>query len=135
MRCARHPWILDITDDPNIGPNAMRHFDQSWQALTSLEASFEDKLDLITVVDEYVFGYLPARAQQPEGHPPTTRWTTTSTLLVENEYPALSAMVRRWAGCGSIPTHPTPRPVRPQPRPPAGRLRGAGAELLDSQDL
>ena len=29
----RHPWVLDITDDPSIGPNAMRHFDQSWQAL------------------------------------------------------------------------------------------------------
>ncbi|HEX3087347.1 MAG TPA: TetR/AcrR family transcriptional regulator, partial [Ilumatobacteraceae bacterium] len=53
----RHHWILDITDDPNIGPNAMRHFDQSWQAVASLDASFDDKMDLITAVDEYVFGY------------------------------------------------------------------------------
>ncbi|MGZ4765632.1 MAG: TetR/AcrR family transcriptional regulator, partial [Ilumatobacteraceae bacterium] len=53
----RHPWILDIADDPNIGPNAMRHFDQSWQALSSLDASFDDKLDLIMAVDEYVFGF------------------------------------------------------------------------------
>ena len=53
----RHPWMLDITDDPPIGPNSVRHFDQSWQALASLDAGFEDKLDLIMAVDEYVFGY------------------------------------------------------------------------------
>src|SRR5262245_55478356 len=23
----RHPWILDITDDPPVGPNNVRHFD------------------------------------------------------------------------------------------------------------
>ena len=25
----RHPWMLDIADDPPIGPNSVRHFDQS----------------------------------------------------------------------------------------------------------
>ena len=53
----RHPWLLDIADDPNIGPNSVRHFDQSLQAVSTLEVSMQDKLDLITVVDEYVFGY------------------------------------------------------------------------------
>ena len=43
----RHPWILDISDDPSIGPNAMRHFDQCLQALATLDVDFRDKLDLI----------------------------------------------------------------------------------------
>ena len=89
-----HPWILDITDDPNIGPNAMRHFDQSWQALASLDATFEDKLDLITVVDEYVFGYCLHERNNLKDDPDDDEMSQyIEALLVEDEYPALSAMV------------------------------------------
>jgi AcrR family transcriptional regulator len=89
-----HPWILDITDDPNIGPNAMRHFDQSWQALASLDASFEDKLDLITVVDEYVFGYcLHERNNLTDNSDHGEMIGYIEDLLAEHQYPALSAMV------------------------------------------
>ena len=90
----RHPWILDITDDPSIGPNAMRHFDQSWQALASLNASFEDKLDLITVVDEYVFGYCLHERNNLKDDPNDAEMADyIGALLVEDEYPALAAMV------------------------------------------
>ncbi len=90
----RHPWILDITDDPNIGPNAMRHFDQSWQALASLDATFEDKMDLITVVDEYVFGYCLHERNNLKDHTNDDEMIDyIEDLLAENEYPALSAMV------------------------------------------
>jgi AcrR family transcriptional regulator len=90
----RHHWILDITDDPNIGPNAMRHFDQSWQALASLEASFEEKMDLITAVDEYVFGYCLHERNSLKDHTGDDEMIDyIDDLLIENEYPALSAMV------------------------------------------
>jgi AcrR family transcriptional regulator len=90
----RHPWILDITDDPNIGPNAMRHFDQSWQALSSLDASFEDKFDLITTVDEYVFGYCVHERNNLKDDPDDAEMVDyIDALLVEDDYPALSAMV------------------------------------------
>jgi AcrR family transcriptional regulator len=90
----RHHWILDITDDPNIGPNAMRHFDQSWQALASLDASFDDKMDLITAVDEYVFGYCLHERNSLKDHTSDDEMIDyIDDLLIENEYPALSAMV------------------------------------------
>lgn len=53
----RHPWMLDIVDDPQIGPNAVRHFDQTMQAVAPLGAPLEERLDIVTAVDEYVFGY------------------------------------------------------------------------------
>jgi AcrR family transcriptional regulator len=53
----RHPWILDITDDPPIGPNSVRHIDQSLQAVASLPLPLADKFDIVTAVDEYVFGH------------------------------------------------------------------------------
>jgi len=91
----RHPWILDITDDPNIGPNAMRHFDQSWQALVPLSASFDDKLDLIMAVDEYVFGFcLHERNNLGDDDIDTDAMVDyIGALLHEGEYPALAAMV------------------------------------------
>ncbi len=90
----RHPWILDIADDPNIGPNAMRHFDQSWQALSSLDAAFEDKLDLIRAVDEYVFGFCMHERNNAAGDASDTELVDyIGALLVEGDYPALSEMV------------------------------------------
>ncbi len=53
----RHPWTLDIRDDPAPGPNGVRHFDQSMQAVMSLDISLAERFDLITAVDEYVFGF------------------------------------------------------------------------------
>ncbi len=53
----RHPWVLEVNADPSIGPNALRHFDQSWQAVAGLDCDLETKLDVTTAVDEYVFGF------------------------------------------------------------------------------
>jgi len=52
----RHPWMLDINDDPPIGPNSVRHFDQTLEAVASLELPLAEKLDVTTLIDEYVFG-------------------------------------------------------------------------------
>jgi len=90
----RHPWILDITDDPSIGPNAMRHFDQSWQALASSNASFDDKLDLITAVDEYVFGFCLHERNNYAGDANGAELVGyIGALLNDDDYPALAAMV------------------------------------------
>ena len=72
----------------------MRHFDQSWQALASLDASFDDKLDLITAVDEYVFGYCLHERNNLKDDPDDSEMVDYfGALLSEDEYPALSAMV------------------------------------------
>jgi AcrR family transcriptional regulator len=52
-----HPWIFDITDDPPLGPNTVRHFDQTMAALSTLDLPLAERLDLTSVLDEYVFGY------------------------------------------------------------------------------
>jgi AcrR family transcriptional regulator len=53
----RHPWALDIASHESIGPNSVRHFDQTLQAVSSLDISLLDRLDIVVAVDEYVFGY------------------------------------------------------------------------------
>jgi AcrR family transcriptional regulator len=56
----RHPWSLDIRDDPGPGPNGVRHFDQSMQAVRSLPLTLGERFELVTAVDEYVFGFCMA---------------------------------------------------------------------------
>src|SRR4051812_19326705 len=43
----RHPWILDIADDPPLGPSSVRHFDQSLQAVSTFPGTFADQLDIV----------------------------------------------------------------------------------------
>ncbi len=90
----RHPWVLDIADDPNIGPNAMRHFDQSWQAVSTLDADVQTKLDLITAVDEYVFGFCTLeRNNASNAGRDASMVGYIQELLDRHEYPALSGLV------------------------------------------
>ena len=53
----RHPWMLDINDDPPIGPNSVRHMDQTLEAVSSLDVPLAERLDITALVDEYVFGH------------------------------------------------------------------------------
>lgn len=53
-----HPWTLDIVGHTGgLGPNAVRHFEQSLQAVSSFDGTFADKINIIALVDEYTFGY------------------------------------------------------------------------------
>lgn len=93
----RHPWILDINDDPPFGPNAVRHFDQSYAALAELQVSIEVKMELIMAIDEYVFGHcMHVRNNgQADTSPHATDEVLTyvQSLLATGEYPTLAAMV------------------------------------------
>ena len=55
---ARHPWALQALDGARGGPNGMRHFEQSLAAVASLDIDVRSKLELIAIVDDYVFGFV-----------------------------------------------------------------------------
>jgi AcrR family transcriptional regulator len=54
----RHPWALQALSGSRGGPNGMRHFEQSLAAVSSLAIPARAKLELIAIVDDYVFGYV-----------------------------------------------------------------------------
>ena len=92
----RHPWILDITDDPPIGPNSVRHFDQSLQAVASLPLTLAEKLDIVTAVDEYVFGFcLHERNNLQRRRRPVRRRDDRATSTTSSR-PATTRSSRRW---------------------------------------
>ena len=49
--------MFDIARDPAIGPNNVRHFEQTMQAVAGLDANFRTKLDIAVAVDEYVLAF------------------------------------------------------------------------------
>jgi AcrR family transcriptional regulator len=60
----RHRWATEAPPGV-LGPNAMRHFEQSLAAVDMLEVDFATKFELIAMVDDYVFGF-SVRALQDE---------------------------------------------------------------------
>ena len=91
----RHPWILDITDDPPIGPNSVRHFDQSLQAVSALPIDLAHKLDIVAMVDEYVFGFCLRQRnnmQPDETHIDPEMVAYVNSLVQTGDYPHLAAL-------------------------------------------
>jgi AcrR family transcriptional regulator len=98
----RHGWILDITDDHRLGPNSMRHFDQTLQAVSTLDLPFAEKLDIVFVVDEYTWGYcVQERNNREQDHvfPTSEMLDYIQELMTTGEYPQLEA-ISETAGLG-----------------------------------
>lgn len=101
----RHPWIFDVTDDTSLGPNAVRHFDQTIGALTGVEADLDTKLDVIFTVDEYVFGYCLQRRHDMEGHHQSEApgmAAYTESLIATGHYPNVAALVAEHGSLGLL---------------------------------
>jgi AcrR family transcriptional regulator len=92
----RHPWILEITDASAFGPNSVRHFDQTLEAVARRGGPLEEQLDLASAIDEYVFGYCVMYSGNYTDHEPNAGKGLISyvgSLLGSGQYPRLDALV------------------------------------------
>jgi AcrR family transcriptional regulator len=53
----RHPWALVSMQSAPPGINALRHMEQCLQALAETSMSAKEKLTLLAIVDDFVFGH------------------------------------------------------------------------------
>jgi AcrR family transcriptional regulator len=53
----RHPWAVSTMLSAPPGINAMRHMEQCLQALAGTTLNTREKLALLAVIDDFVFGY------------------------------------------------------------------------------
>jgi AcrR family transcriptional regulator len=53
----RHPWALSSMQSAPPGENAMQHMEQCLEALAKTRMTTEEKLTLLALVDDFVFGY------------------------------------------------------------------------------
>lgn len=101
----RHPWVFDlITGEGSpgqTGPNALRHVEQSLQVAARTGLDFQGQLELVALVDDYVFGHAmrvrETRANQSSEDAETRLeglLAYLETQLESGEFPILAA----WAG-------------------------------------
>jgi AcrR family transcriptional regulator len=65
----RHPWIVDMVKyraHAMVGPNLLRHLEQSMAAVAGLKVEPRDALRVIAAVDDYMFGYTVREARERE---------------------------------------------------------------------
>jgi AcrR family transcriptional regulator len=92
---ARHPWILDIADDPQFGPNSVRHFDQTLQAVSSIDLPLADRLDVASLIDEFVFGFALYERNNADtrAEPEAKIVEYVTVLLATGAYPTMASIV------------------------------------------
>jgi AcrR family transcriptional regulator len=95
----RHPWAMQSLSGARFGPNGMRHAEQSLAAMARAPFDREAKLDAISIVDEYVFGYVYRRAELSRhdelasGEPSEELIAFTRAQLATGEYPHMAALI------------------------------------------
>ena len=76
----RHPWAVQAlqgrgaaAQDGPFGPNGLRHFEQSLAAVATAPLDTAAKLDLLAIVDNYVFGHVMRAGEHKPGPPARPR--------------------------------------------------------------
>jgi AcrR family transcriptional regulator len=97
-----HPWVFELNDESSQGaPNALRHVEQSLLVASRTGLDFPGRLELVALVDDYVFGHaMRARIEREERA--EEQWEQRlealiahlETQLHSGEFPILAA----WAG-------------------------------------
>lgn len=93
----RHPWSFEALGESSGGPNGMRHFEQSLAAVASTGLGPRGQLELIALVDDYVFGYvmrelqIPADPNLKEMPPAIAQFF--ADLLASGDYPHIERFV------------------------------------------
>jgi AcrR family transcriptional regulator len=68
----RHPWAIRVVQREGTvqaalaGPNGLRHVEQSLSAMSGAPMDGKAKLDVLAIVDDYVFGHLMRAAATPD---------------------------------------------------------------------
>jgi AcrR family transcriptional regulator len=95
----RHPWALEGLGGAHIGPNAIRHMEQSVAAVAGLDADFATKMEIVHLIDEYVVGYaLHKRPPGPTDPAEQEEWRARALAYIDEEvatgdFPHLSALM------------------------------------------
>jgi AcrR family transcriptional regulator len=97
----KHPWAFEAMGEPaGSGPNGLRHLEQSMAAVSQLSAPPRDRLELVGLVDDYVFGFtlreLLQETYEAEGDPDMTESGLAffESELATGQYPHASQLFR-----------------------------------------
>jgi AcrR family transcriptional regulator len=109
----RHPWVLTAHESEGEGgPNGMRHFEQSLAAVAGTGLDADERLEIIAMVDDYVYGFAMRQSRVPDG------------ANLDDVPEALFDYLRRQLGTGDYP-HTAELTAGSEPREVLGRIMAA----------
>jgi AcrR family transcriptional regulator len=124
---AAHRWTLTCLDVGYPGPNALHHFEQSLRAVAPLRLGREHALELISQVDDYVYGFALRESQELQqgagGWPPEVMEFFRREVAT-GDYPHIAKLFDRQPGSAD----------RTEPAPAADRFQRGLNRLLDGLD-
>jgi len=98
--CLQHPWLVAAMDHrPEFGPNAVRHFEQSLAAVSSLDIAPAKALTILRTVDKFTLGQvidqLSHHAMRRREALTDVEWARAATerldqLIASGEFPNLA---------------------------------------------
>lgn len=82
-----NPWILDAGPRPTLGEVILEHVEQSIAATTGMGLPFAERMAAVSVLDDYVLGYVLNRHVHgwPDGPPPLSE--TAQRRLDAGDFP------------------------------------------------
>jgi AcrR family transcriptional regulator len=114
----RHPWAISFLREARLGPNGMRNLEQSLTAVADLPLGPAEKLELVSLIEDFVLGFVLRHGDLNEEPAEEHDWV-----------PAIAAWISEQLQTGSFPhaeevfTNPDPESV----------LRQLGAEVNDDE--
>lgn len=96
----RHPWALHALQGVWPGPNGLRHIDQSVAAVSGTGLHEKGRMELLALVDDYVFGHV-LRLTEVRGMRPPTEEVAKAVMdwaqaqLHSGRYPNLEPLAER----------------------------------------
>lgn len=91
----RHPWILRTNaGGAGLSPNALRHIEESLNALRDLGHGPRATVEILTAVDKFVLGHAVFEIADRSGHEARRKARPYfESLLAAGEFPALAALL------------------------------------------
>lgn len=77
----RHPWIVELTADRRVGPNGLRHVEQSLRVVAGLDVSPQRRWSVLMAVDDYMLGHVTREVLQAH-----ESWEQQRAVLLEQPY-------------------------------------------------
>lgn len=108
----RHPWAVvslqgrgAAGQDGSFGPNGLRHFEQSLAALDGAPLDTAAKLELLTIVDDYVMGSVLRSGEMQDRNEADPQYTAAvmefiTGQLATGEFPRIAALSQDPAAAG-----------------------------------
>jgi AcrR family transcriptional regulator len=91
----RHPWVFTaITEGGSMSINVIRHFEQSLAAVSQTGVAPAERLELIAIVDDFVFGHGFRTALEAESREFDAAMRATALDVVDSgEFPQMRALL------------------------------------------